>query len=33
MAEQKLTPEEIQQIKGTQDLQEKLITEFGFGEP
>ena len=29
MAEQKLTPEEIQQIKGTQDLQEKLITEFG----
>tara|TARA_R100001480_G_scaffold153662_2_gene157133 strand:+ start:445 stop:690 length:246 start_codon:yes stop_codon:yes gene_type:complete len=29
MAEQKLTSEEIKQIKDTQDSQEKLITEFG----
>ena len=29
MAEQKLTPEEINEIKSTQETQEKLVTSFG----
>jgi len=29
MAEQKLTPEEINEIKSTQETQEKLVTGFG----
>tara|TARA_Y100000385_G_scaffold217980_1_gene227189 strand:+ start:150 stop:395 length:246 start_codon:yes stop_codon:yes gene_type:complete len=29
MAEQKLTPEEINEIKSTQETQEELVTSFG----